>query len=300
MHRRSGAAWMTAGALLLIVAAACSSAPDAARVTTEATVDATTTTTRSDTSAPATEPTPEEPGPVAVADLVGPLAIEVIATHPHDPDAFTQGLEVTDDGRFVESTGLYGESDRRIVDIDTGAVEASVELDPELFGEGMTIVGDELFQLTWKSGIYIRSDLATLAETGRGTYDGEGWGLCHDGDQFVMSNGTPTLTFRDTATFAAVGTVDVLLDGEPIDDLNELECVEGRVLANVWLTDTILVIDPADGTVVATVDGSVLRPADTPVEDSSFALNGIAHDSSTGHWYLTGKRWPVLYEVALS
>ncbi len=237
---------------------------------------------------------------MSVSELSGSLTIDVIATHPHDPNAFTQGLELTDDGRFVESTGLYGESDRRIVDVDTGAVEVIVPLDPILFGEGMTIVGDELVQITWKAGTYIRSDLTTLTETSRGTYDGEGWGLCHDGTQLVMSNGTPTLTFRDTTTFDAERTVDVTLDGEPIANLNELECVDGRVLANVWLSDLILVIDPSTGVVVATADGSALRPEGAPIEDSSFALNGIAHDSSTGHWYLTGKRWPVLYEVVLS
>ncbi len=235
-----------------------------------------------------------------MSELSGSLSIEVIATHPHDPNAFTQGLELTDDGRFVESTGLYGESDRRIVDVDTGTVEAIVALDPNLFGEGMTIVGDELVQITWKAGTYIRSDLGTLSEISRGTYDGEGWGLCHDSTRFVMSNGTSTLTFRNTTTFDIERTVDVALDGERVANLNELECVDDRVLANVWLSDDILVIDPATGVVVATVDGSELRPDDAPIEDSSFALNGIAHDQTTGHWYLTGKRWPVLYEVVLS
>lgn len=286
-------------ALVVLGAAACSQAADVASDTAEQEPSGATTTSTEPVD-PSSDDSPADAEPAPVAALAGSVSIEVIATYPHDPDAFTQGLELTDDGRFVESTGLYGESDRRIVDVDTGEVEAIVALEPDLFAEGLTIVGDELFQLTWKSETYIRSDLATLAEVGRGTYSGEGWGLCHDGTQFVMSNGTPTLTFRDTATFGTERTVEVTLDGEPIANLNELECVGGRVLANVWLSDLIVVIDPTTGVVVATVDGSVLRPDDAPLEDSSFALNGIAHDPTTGHFYLTGKSWSVLYEVALS
>lgn len=237
-----------------------------------------------------------EPAPVP---LSGSLTATVVNTYPHDSNAFTQGLEIFD-GRFIESTGLYGESDRRIVDIESGEILEIFEIDTALFGEGITIVGDELIQLTWRSRFYLRADLQTLAETERGIHEGEGWGLCFDGQQLVMSNGSSTLTFRDPETFDATRTVEVTLDGEPVELLNELECVNGQVLANVWLSDLIVVIDPADGTIVATLDGSVLRPPDLPVEQSRFALNGIAHDPDTGHFYLTGKWWPVVYEVELS
>lgn len=243
---------------------------------------------------PPIDPTTEEPL------LLGELSMQIVATHPHDPDAFTQGLEVTDDGRLLESTGLYGASDRRIVDVESGTVELIDRLPSDLFGEGVTIVDDELIQITWREGIYLRADADTLIETGRGTYDGEGWGLCHDGEQLVMSDGTPTLVFRDPRTFDPLGSVEVTSDGGPVTNLNELECVNGQVLANIWLSDIIVVIDPATGMVVATLDGSPLRPTGLSTEDSRFALNGIAHDPSTGRYFITGKWWPVLYEVEIS
>jgi glutamine cyclotransferase len=240
------------------------------------------------------------PTAVPPSTLSGPLSLEVVAEHPHDDAALTQGLELLDESRFVESTGLYGESDRRIVDIDSGTVEVLQDLPSDFFGEGLTIVDREIIQLTWRAGVYLRSDAETLAETGRGSYEGEGWGLCYDGDQLVMSDGTPTLTFRRPDTFEPIRRVEVTVNDSPLANLNELECVNGQVLANVWLTDFIVVIDPSDGDVVATLDASALRPAGTLADDSSFALNGIAHDPSTGRFYLTGKNWPVLYEVELS
>lgn len=292
----------TALALALIVGAwllsGCTGAqPTIAPLTTTAGAEETTSDPGPGSAAPETT----TPGDVSdtVPLLQGELSITIIDTHPHDPEAFTQGLEVHD-GRFIEGTGLYGESDRRIVDIETGTPILVEPLSPDLFGEGLTIVGNEIIQLTWKAGVYIRSDLETLAEVDRGTYDGEGWGLCHDGEQLIMSDGTATIDLRDPTSFELLDSVEVTLDGEPVERLNELECVNGQVLANVWLTDLIVVIDPGSGEVVATLDGSVLRPDGFPLETSSFALNGIAHDEATGHYYLTGKLWPVLYEVELS
>jgi glutamine cyclotransferase len=229
----------------------------------------------------------------------GELTMTVVATLPHDPNAFTQGLEVHD-GQLIESTGLYGESDRRLVEIGSGEVHRIEALDGSLFGEGLTVVGDEILQLTWKAGVYIRSDVETLTETGRGVYEGEGWGLCFDGNQLVMSDGTASLTFRNPETFERTGTIDVTLNGEPLVALNELECVNGHVFANVLGKDSIVVIDPVSGQVVATLDASSLRPDDAPLDNSRFALNGIANDPATGHFFLTGKRWSVLYEVELS
>lgn len=235
----------------------------------------------------------------AARQLSGELTATVIATHPHDATAFTQGLEFFN-GRFVEGTGLYGESGRRIVNIDTGEPVQVVPIDADLFGEGVTVVGDELLQLTWKAGVLIRSDVETLTEISRDTYTGEGWGLCFDGEIVAMSNGSSTLTFRDPESFDAIRTVDVTLDGTSIENLNELECVNGQIIANIWLRDLIVVIDPTTGEVVATLDGSPLRPDTLAAEDSSFALNGIAHDPDTGRFYITGKLWPVVYEVELS
>jgi len=284
---------LVAGALF---ATSCSLGSDDATTTT---VLPTVSTGPVSSSTPTTEPTASI-DEVAPPLLTGELEIEIIATHPHDGAAFTQGLEVIADGRLLESTGLYGESDRRIIDIASGEVRDIVELDASLFGEGLTIVDDELIQLTWKAGLYLRADLTSLSEVSRGTYDGEGWGLCHDDARLVMSDGTPTLTFRNPETFESIGAIDVTLNDQPLTNINELECVNGQVMANIWLSDFIVVIDPNTGRVVATLDGSELRPAGLSADDSSFALNGIAHDPSTGHFFLTGKQWPVLYEVELS
>lgn len=292
------------------LAASCSSTPDIAEPTlttiseSSAATDSTTDAEQQDdaTSSPApsaaASDTTTNPEP-SNAPLSGELTATVVDTHPHDGDAFTQGLELLD-GRFVEGTGLYGESDRRLVDIETGEPTLIVPIDANLFGEGVTVVSNEVLQLTWKAGVLIRSDAATLEEISRDTYDGEGWGLCFDGETLAMSNGSPTITFRDPQTFETTRTVDVTLDGTPVENLNELECVNGQVIANVWLTDLVVVIDPSSGQVVATLDAADLRPDTVPAGDSSFALNGIAHDPTTGRFYLTGKLWPVIYEVELS
>ena len=288
-----------------VLLAACSSAAEVAdppltTIAEQAEADTPADSTTQDSDDPETETTatPDSALPT-VAPLSGSLSVTVVDTHPHDSDAFTQGLEVLD-GRFVESTGLYGESDRRIVDIESGEPLLVAPIDANLWGEGITIVGDELLQLTWKAGVVIRSDANSLEEISRGTYEGQGWGLCFDGEFLVMSDGSSTLAFRNAETFDVLRTIDVTLAGAPIDRLNELECVNGQIIANVWLTDRIIVIDPATGDVVAALDAAGLRPDTAPSDDSNFALNGIAHDPATGHFYLTGKLWPVVYEVELS
>ena len=252
------------------------------------------------TTEPATEPdsttnTTTEP-PVAVEPLAGSYEPRVVATFPHDASAYTQGLELVD-GVLVESTGRYEQSDRRIVELATGTVLDSADLADEFFGEGLTVVGDELFQLTWRSERFVVADVATLDEIRTGTYNGEGWGLCHDGDRFVMSDGSDILTFRDTDSFEPIARISVQREGQPIALINELECVNGQVIANVYRSDEIIVIDPDSGAVVASIDASALRPPALPLDDADFALNGIAFDEATGHFYVTGKWWPVLYEV---
>ncbi len=286
-----------------VLLAACSSAAELTEsplttIAAQADADAPADSTARDNDDPETTAAPTVTVP-AVAPLSGSLSVTVVDTHPHDSGAFTQGLEVFD-GRFVESTGLYGESGRRMVDIASGEPVSVAPIDANLFGEGITVVGDELLQLTWKSGVLIRSNVNSLEETGRDTYEGEGWGLCFDGETVAMSDGSSTLTFRDAETFDVLRTIDVTLAGAAIERLNELECVNDQIIANVWLTDWIIVIDPATGNVVAEFDAAGLRPANAPFADSNFALNGIAHDPTTGHFYLTGKLWPVVYEVELS
>ncbi len=222
------------------------------------------------------------------------FTVQVLSTRPHDTTAFTEGFEIAGD-QLYEGTGLEGHSSIRRSDLVTGTTQASADLPEDLFGEGITVAGDTLWQLTWKNGVALRRDPRTLAERGRVTYDGEGWGLCHQRDRLVMSNGTDTLTFRDPVTFAATGTVDVRKQGVALDNLNELECVDDVVWANVWKTNQIVRIDPASGQVTATVDASGLL--DRSANRSADVLNGIAAIPGTDRFLLTGKLWPTTFEV---
>jgi glutaminyl-peptide cyclotransferase len=230
------------------------------------------------------------------------LRADVIESIPHDPAAFTQGLELVD-GVLYEGTGLEGRSSIRAVDPHTGDVRQKTDLPADLFGEGITVADDTIWQITWQDGVAIRRDKATLAEESRVGYDGEGWGLCHDaaGDRLIMSDGSDRLTYRDVGSFAAEGGVDVRdAAGEPVKNINELECVPGQdgrvqVWANIWQTDEIVRIDPGGGRVTATVDLSGLLPE----EDSAGAdvLNGIAHIPDTDEFLVTGKLWPAMFRV---
>lgn len=232
------------------------------------------------------------------------LSVEVVAVYPHDPGAFTQGLEIDGD-RLYESTGLVGESWVRSTQIEdtpvSGAEIARADLAPPLFGEGITVFGDTLWQLTWKNGVAIVRDKDTLAERGRFPLTTEGWGICALGDgRLVTSDGTPTLRFRDPGTFDVTGSVDVTDSDRPIGNLNELECADdGTVYANVWQTDTIMAVDPVDGQVSAVIDASALRgQLDTagsprPID----VLNGIAQIPGTDRFLITGKNWPQIFEV---
>lgn len=218
---------------------------------------------------------------------------DIRVAYPHDPAAFTQGLVVYD-GELYEGTGLYEKSDIRRVDLDTGAPLASVALAPEMFGEGLALVDDRLIQLTWREGVAIVWTLQ-LEEVGRFPYEGEGWGLCDDGTRLVMSDGSATLQFRDRLDFEQIGSVEVTLEGVPVELLNELECVDGLVFANVWQSTDIFVIDSADGSVTAVIDASDLD--EWSGDNSAADINGIAYDPERGVFYVTGKLWPVLYEV---
>jgi len=231
------------------------------------------------------------------AELANQLVPRVVATSPHDPDAFTQGLELVN-GRLLETTGGYGESDIREIDRSTGRILRSATLDASWFGEGVTAIGDDrALQLTWKAGRALVWDLATLTVVDVWTYGGQGWGLCLlEAGTLAMSDGSSFLTLRASEDLSKLAEVQVLLDGRPVERLNELECVDGTVWANVWLTDTIVAIDPSTGWVTEVVDASELL-----VDRSNFGvddvLNGIAHDPASGNFLLTGKRWPVLFEV---
>jgi glutaminyl-peptide cyclotransferase len=193
---------------------------------------------------------------------------------------------------------MHGESTGRRVALETGEVEKQVDLDEELFGEGLARVGDRLIQLTWRDGKALVWDLHTFEKVGEFEYTGEGWGLCFDGRRLVMSSGNDRLQFRDPETFEKIGEVRVTRAGRRLRRLNELECVDGMVYANVWTDDHIARIDPETGEVTAWIDaGGLLDPEDR--QGGEDVLNGIAYVPETGHFLLTGKRWPHVYEVEL-
>ncbi len=222
------------------------------------------------------------------------LVARVVRSFPHDRKAFTQGLEFFD-GKLYESTGLAGRSSVRVVDAASGVVERQVALDDALFGEGLARVGGRLFQLTWQDGKALVWNLQTLKKEREFTYTGEGWGLCFDGRRLVMSTGSDRLVFRDPDTFAVQGEVQVRRSGQPVMQLNELECVDGAVYANIWQDRHIARIDPKSGDVTGWIDVGALLTADEV--RGTDVLNGIAYLSDRGHFLLTGKLWPRFFEV---
>lgn len=223
----------------------------------------------------------------------------VVATIDRAPDGFTQGFVFDDRGRLWESIGLEGSSALRLVDPDDATVLEYVPLPHDQFGEGLTVGPDGLVQLTWRDGIAYRWTTDPVTSAGVFRYDGEGWGLTWDGEAFVQSDGSSTLTWRDPVTFEVIRTVEVHLDGRPLDQLNELEWVDGAVWANVWHSDDIVRIDPRTGEVTGVIDASGLW--NPPERTSEMTLNGIAHrpgDPPTRLW-LTGKFWPHVFVVDL-
>lgn len=232
------------------------------------------------------------------------LRAEVVARYPHDPRAFTQGF-LWHDGSLFESTGLYGSSSLRRSDLETGEVREIRYLDEAYFAEGLALVNDELLQLTWREGVAFRWPARGFGDgappLSRHTYRGEGWGLCFDGERLVMSDGSDRLSLRDPLDFSLVRTVAVTLAGEPLEALNELECVGEQVWANIWHEDVIVRIDPADGRVTATVDLShLLDDAERAALPDGAVLNGIAWRGETETLLVTGKLWPAVFEVRLS
>lgn len=222
------------------------------------------------------------------------LRVEVLREFPHERDAYTQGL-VWWNGVLFESTGREGESTLRRLDPRTGRVEQRIDVPAQYFGEGLSLVDRRLIMLTWRAqrAFTYDRDSFELLDTHR--YRGEGWGLCYDGDRLVMSDGTDRLTFRDPATFAPIGERRVRLRGRPLHALNELECVDGGVYANVWQTDFLVRIDPASGRVTDRIDAAGLLQGVDRV--GAEVLNGIAHDPDAGTFYITGKWWPKMFEV---
>lgn len=226
------------------------------------------------------------------APVIEPVVLEEI---PHDPAAFTQGFEV-DGGILYEGTGLAGASQMRTLDPATGTVSQAVAMPGDYFGEGITVVGDRIWQLTYRDEMAVEWDRATMTPVREVPLAGEGWGLCYDGTRLVKSDGSDRLTFHDPADLAETGSVEVTRNGVGVEGLNELECVDGQVWANVWPSNEIVRIDPGSGEVGLVVDASGLRERGIP--PSAQVLNGIAHVGGS-EFLVTGKYWPKTFRVRL-
>jgi glutamine cyclotransferase len=222
----------------------------------------------------------------------------VVKRFPHDPNAFTEGL-LYQSGFLYESTGLAGQSSIRKVVLETGAVVQQKALDPKYFGEGIVIWNDKLIQLTWENHIGFVYGLATFTQQSTFPYTGEGWALTQDGSRLIMSDGTSDIRFLNPDTLRESGRLHVTCDGRPVRNINELEWVKGEIYANVWLTNVIVRINPANGAVVGLIDLTDL--VNTSVKRSpDNVLNGIAYDAAADRLFVTGKMWPMLYQITLS
>jgi glutaminyl-peptide cyclotransferase len=250
-------------------------------------------------------PAPERasgPGAVIAAGVAAGVPLlrpVVLGTLPHDTSAWTEGLEI-DGGSLFESTGLAGHSRLTELDPNTGRELRSTALPDRLYGEGITVLGSRIWQLTWQDGVALRWDRASLTPVGQLPWTGEGWGLCHlpappGPDRVIASDGSDRLRVLSGADLAPLGTVAVRIAGRPVPELNELECTAGAVWANVYQTDWLVRIDPVSGAVTAAVDATGLLPEDERA--GTDVLNGIAHIPGTDEFLLTGKLWPRMFRV---
>jgi glutamine cyclotransferase len=221
----------------------------------------------------------------------------IINRYPHQQDAFTQGLYYTN-GHLLESTGLYGQSSLRRVDLESGAVLQKTDLKNYYFAEGITLWNNRIYQLTWKSYKGFIYEPSTFTVLDSFTYNTEGWGLTHNDNHLIMSDGSSFLSFRSPDNFEELYKIEVTADGNPVEGLNELEFIEGKIYANIWLTDTIAIIDPSMGQVTGWIDLTGILP-DTACPQNINVLNGIAYDPIEARLFVTGKLWCYLFEISL-
>jgi len=238
--------------------------------------------------------------PMQSAGNMPMFGYQIVAVYPHDPDAFTQGLQYLD-GVLYEGTGLIGHSSIRKVKLETGEVLQKRDVPSEHFGEGITVFKNDLIELTWQSHVALVYDKATFAPKKQLPYPGEGWGLTSDGTSLIMSDGTNELRFLDPLTFTEKRRVKVTADGVPLRQLNEIEFMKGEVLANVWLTDSVARIAPDSGKVTGMIDlrGLLAASERARVDAAGGTLNGIAYDAQRDRIFVTGKLWPKLFEIKL-
>ncbi len=238
--------------------------------------------------------------PAHARDAIPVYGYRVVHSYPHDPQAYTEGLFYLD-GHLYESTGQVGASSVRKVELQTGKVLQQSPTPWPDYGEGIVAWKDKLIQLSWRNHEGFVYDLATLKPQARFAYPGEGWALTRDDTRLYMSDGTPTIRILDPDTLQQTGKIEVTADGQPLQNINELEWVKGQIWANVWLTTRIARIDPASGKVVGWIElAGLVPPADTLGDPENDVLNGIAYDAQHDRLFVTGKCWPKLYEIRLT
>ncbi|GEO10834.1 glutaminyl-peptide cyclotransferase [Segetibacter aerophilus] len=225
----------------------------------------------------------------------------IVASYPHDTSSYTQGL-IWQNNALYESTGLEGESRVMKVDLKNGKAEQSISIDPAVFGEGITILNDKIYELTWQSNVVYVYDAKTFKKIKEFAWDHEGWGITHNGKELIISTGDSNLYFVDPETFKLLRIVGVTDNNGPVGNLNELEYVNGAVFSNIYLTDYIVRIDPSNGHITGRLDlsGLLEKSGKTVNKDNGYVLNGIAFDSVKNSLYITGKKWPLLYEMKLN
>lgn len=236
---------------------------------------------------------------VIASAMPAQFSFTVVNTYPHDTHAYTQGLEFHD-GFLYESTGQNGASSLRKVELKSGEVVKKIDLPSKYFGEGMTFVGDKIIQLTWREGVGFVYDKQTFEKTGEFPYQAskEGWGLCYDGQRIIKSDGTNRLYFLNKENYREEGFIEVYNHKGPVDNLNELEYIDGKIYANIYYSDVIVIIDPKTGQVEAEINLIGLLPQKDVAEDTN-VLNGIAYDHLNKRLYVTGKNWDKLFEIKL-
>lgn len=229
------------------------------------------------------------------------ISYNIVASYPHDTSSYTQGL-IWQDNALYEGTGLEGQSRLMKVDLKNGKAEESVSLDRSVFGEGITILNNKIYQLTWQTHKVYVYDAKTFKKIKEFTWDHEGWGLTHNGKELIISTGDSNLYFVDPETFKLLRIVGVTDNNGPVGNLNELEYINGAVFANIYLTDYIIKIDPSNGHITGKMDlsGLLEKSGKQVNKEEGYVLNGIAFDSSKNSLYITGKKWPLLYEMKIN
>jgi glutaminyl-peptide cyclotransferase len=233
-----------------------------------------------------------EPSANAVVPKYG---YQIVNIWPHDSNAFTQGL-ILADGKLLESTGQEGRSSLRSVELETGKVLKKVDVPEPFFAEGIALLNGKIYQLTWQHQLGFIYDAQSFQRAGQFNYEGEGWGLTTDGQSLILSDGSNRIRFLDPSSFHVTKTITVLDGRTPVNELNELEYVQGSIYANIWHDDRIAIINPQSGRVTGWIDLTGLIP-EGELHDEEAVLNGIAYDQANDKLFVTGKLWPRLFEI---